>query len=566
MKSPWKLVLLATTVLGIAPSMFSQAKNIYITQNGSPSGNCTTNVQSLLWFNNGANWGNGPSQIGPGTTVLVCGTFTLAAGGTGFQFQGSGSNNSPITFQFDNGATIQAPYFSGTDEGGSGSLDSGGGVDINGYNYITVDGQSTGVIQATANGSNLANQRAGVGVYAYGDHILIENLTIQGIYVNGSSEPTGWTNGQYSADILVDYGSTNIEICNNTLSDGRSGIAARLSGGGGSSMNGPNGCTNAQANSGWNIHGNSLNNHGWHIVSGGAATINVYNNSVGPGWWVYPDCGAPAYSCNYHTDGIFFNGSGVTTAYVYNNYVYGTNKGYETGDVYCSIDFGSDVSGTQCNVFNNILVGVVGSGTGAIGSGGAVEIADQGYNGTQYIYNNVLQGGSYSIWCCYTNGISSPQTRVTSQNNILIGQSQSIVPLGGWTIVNQSPCSYTTENYDLIYNERNGGGEGCNSVTYNFSSWQGIGQNKSGVYANPNLNSDYSPASGSPAIGLGTNLTGLGNNALDVSAPMGFGAGGSCGAGCQSRPGSGAGSWDSGAYEASATAPAPPTNVVATVN
>ena len=72
--------------------MFASATNVYITQNGSPSGNCTSGVQPPAFFNNPANWGTGASQIGPGTTVLVCGSFTGAAGATELTFQGSGAS------------------------------------------------------------------------------------------------------------------------------------------------------------------------------------------------------------------------------------------------------------------------------------------------------------------------------------------------------------------------------------------------------------------------------------------------------------------------------------------
>ena len=54
--------------------------NIYISQNSSGAGNGADCADALpvSWFNNSANWGGGASQIGPGTTVHVCGTITLS--------------------------------------------------------------------------------------------------------------------------------------------------------------------------------------------------------------------------------------------------------------------------------------------------------------------------------------------------------------------------------------------------------------------------------------------------------------------------------------------------------
>jgi hypothetical protein len=546
-----------------ASSAFGSATNIYITQNGSPSGNCTSNVQTLAFFNNASNWGSGATQIGPGATVLLCGTFTLAAGGSGFQFQGSGANGSPITLQFDTGAVIQAPYFSGTDGGVA-----GGAIVINGYNYITVDGQNTGVIQGTANGSNLANQQAGLGLFAKGDHILVKNLTIQGIYVNGSNEPTGWTDGQYSDDLYIASGSSNVEICGNTLNDAHGGIDSQVSGG--SALGGPTSCADTQAASGFNYHSNTLSDHVWFIVFGGSGTANIYNNYLGPTWWVYPHCSG--YACDYHTDGIFAQSyNTVVTAYIYNNYVTGDNEGYLTGNVYCSWDdTNPSTSGSNCYVFNNVLV----RQTTNYYNGGAITL-DPSAGTAQYIYNNTAIGFDNDVYCCY----HSYSGQITTSNNIFSSNGSYSTDGGGNTIALPPPmtCSQITSDHNLYYNERTGGGFSCAGTYYTFSTWRSsLGKDTHGnevPYTTPdavtalNLNSDYAPTSSSLVIGLGANLTGLAIAPLDVGAPMTFGAGGACSTGgCINR----ASSWDVGAYEASSGSstgtPAPPTNLSVSVN
>jgi hypothetical protein len=85
------LVAIFFICLIAAPLAFGSASNIYITQSGAASGNCTGNVQTPAFFNNASNWGSGSSQIGPGTTVLICGAFT-----------GSSNNQVVTAYVYDN--------------------------------------------------------------------------------------------------------------------------------------------------------------------------------------------------------------------------------------------------------------------------------------------------------------------------------------------------------------------------------------------------------------------------------------------------------------------------------
>src|SRR5258707_9894695 len=73
--------LLMFAILFLAASPAS-AKDIYISQSGTGTGTSCTDTLPVAWFNNSANWGSGSSQIGPGTTVHLCGTFTGAPGST----------------------------------------------------------------------------------------------------------------------------------------------------------------------------------------------------------------------------------------------------------------------------------------------------------------------------------------------------------------------------------------------------------------------------------------------------------------------------------------------------
>src|SRR3984893_17134985 len=91
----------------------AQASNVYITPDGGGNGICTNNTHPPSWFNNSGNWGNGATQIGPGTIVHLCGTFVGAQGATMLTAQGSGSSGNPVTILFESGANLTSPAWSG---------------------------------------------------------------------------------------------------------------------------------------------------------------------------------------------------------------------------------------------------------------------------------------------------------------------------------------------------------------------------------------------------------------------------------------------------------------------
>src|SRR5262245_20306585 len=112
--------------LAQAGTALGSAANVYITASGAAGGNCTMNVQTPTFFNDPASWGGGANQIGPGTTVHLCGTFTGAANSNLLTFHGSGSNGSPITLLFEPGTQLDAPYWAYN----------GGAVNTNGNSYL----------------------------------------------------------------------------------------------------------------------------------------------------------------------------------------------------------------------------------------------------------------------------------------------------------------------------------------------------------------------------------------------------------------------------------------------
>ena len=122
---------LLAMIFVILGATFSVASDIYVAQNaaGGNSGGDCADAHAVSWFNSSANWGSGNGQIGPGTTVHLCGTFTGAANSTMLTIQGSGASGNPVTILFENGADLTAPYWSGN-----------GAIICSGHNYITIDG------------------------------------------------------------------------------------------------------------------------------------------------------------------------------------------------------------------------------------------------------------------------------------------------------------------------------------------------------------------------------------------------------------------------------------------
>ena len=72
----------------------------------------------------------------------------------------SGTAGNPITLKFADHVIVQVPYFP-DDPGGNGC---GGGICMNTRSYVVTDGGTNGILQNTANGTLLANQKPTLGI------------------------------------------------------------------------------------------------------------------------------------------------------------------------------------------------------------------------------------------------------------------------------------------------------------------------------------------------------------------------------------------------------------------
>jgi hypothetical protein len=532
-------------ILVIFTTTFSSATDIYIAQTaaGGNNGADCADAFAVNFFNTASNWGSNLGQIGPGTTVHLCGIFTAPAGSNGYlAFQGSGNNGNPVTLLFESGAILTATYWGGA------------AIQLGSNSYITVNGGSNGIIQATANGTGLANkQDGGIGINTTGkvSNITIENLSISNIYQHTCNEPVSNCTDQgaqntYGIRLLV---GSNISVHNNTVHDMKWAVFLAYGYGGTTS-------------SGLNVYSNTLYDMDHGVVYGDSSANAVLSSSNCSSAIYYNDFSAmqpwdASGDVNHH-DGTHLwannasSGASYSGVCVYSNYFHG-----DAGATDNTI-FGMESYGNGNYAFNNIInvSGYSACATGAMGFW-----TGSGSRGSsQHAFNNTISPNSN----CPTSVDFEQNSAGVFENNLILSSNPTYVYTDGTsgTLATVDYNSYgVLAGANPFY-----GPSGCPSGA-SFASWQsGCGFDMHGQNASIAVNAaPFTLPGGSAAIGAATNLTSLGITALDTGAPQTFGAGGSCGAGCVVRASSGA--WDAGAYPYSAAgqAPQPPTKLTATV-
>ena len=471
----------------------SSASDIYIAQHaaGSASGADCADAYAATFFNTAANWGSGAGQIGPGTTVHLCGTFTGTAGGGMLTAQGSGASGNPITLYFEAGANFTSPYWS----------PSTGAIDIGGRSYIVINGGTpcgfkpgngdsdegtcNGVIQNTANGDHLANQQTSLGIYAQGcNYCEVKNLGIYNIYVHVQNGAFNSQDGTH----CIQLNGTDWLLHDNDFHD--SGFCV---------------FDNYQNDGTVSIYNNDLY-HNEHdvVVAGNAYTLTtglIYGNHMHD--WANWDC--PNDAC--HHDGIHaYNGSGggVTNMYIYDNIFDGGLGATFNAEIFLE---------------------------------GAMEGTPWTENGTMYIFNNVMTiSGAHSaaqLWLGTGNLLANNTVTCSGNTGDITWQ---ITTGNGSTFKNNAEdnCGYfeewstgytvTAPSSDVTknvygrcngyncwsWNETNTGG--ANIDVPAFATWQSeCACDLSSIYSMTGLklNSSGQPQAESPVIGEGANLASL---------------------------------------------------------
>ena len=508
-----KINIISTIVLTcVCACATARAEDIYLASAavGANSGADCADAKAYTFFNTAGNWGAGAGKISAGDTVHICGTITASAGSSAFTFQASGTTGNPITLKFEAGAILQAPYWPNA-----------GGIGATGQGFVVVDGGTNGIIQATANGTSLANQQVGDAIhFQSGSNITVKNMSVLNIYVHTGSGSDGDSGG-----ISVIDGS-NITIDHNTIADVATSIYYEY----------------GAAKSNVTISNNTIahTNAGVIVASGGTGTkvtgVAIFGNQMHD----FQNWNDSSYML--HHDGIHAwatqTGAQIINLKIYNNRFYG-DLGQGTAWIYQE-NYGNAASDTL--IFNNVFDNTASTCTIDCGPS---SIEPQGGNLTWGVYNNTLRGGGVAVHSFFLQGASDFVADI--RNNISYGFSDVFY------INNTGNGIPATLDYNDWFGAAGGditdnsAGTNLGYSQANFSvtppTWRThCSCDAHSIVTAPNLNVvTYVPTAGSGVIGAAANLSGLGITELN-SDKAGV-----------ARP-SGTTAWDMGALQFAAVA------------
>src|SRR2546423_12326346 len=374
-------------------AMPASAKVFYVAQNSSRTTGGTTGcgeALSVAWFNNSASWGAASHQIGPGTTVYLCGTFRGTPGQQLLKVHGSGQSGNPITIKFESGANLSAPYWSST-----------GAINADHVNYITIDGGANGVIQNTDNGTTRHYHAQSRGIITSNcTGCIVRNLTIQNLYVRTSA-----TDYAPTPEINCVYGhlSDKLTVSHLTCHDATWAVAGdgnnftleysdlyRVDHG---VASGP-----AHYTSGYNIHHNHI-----HDTANWDSPIN-----------------------RYHHDGIHLwgkFGGAITSGQIYNNTFDGDYGNNITAHIFLQESI------RNVHVYNNTTVTPVTRNMQSVWFYAPSTSLPGGAASGNSAYNNSINAGGHRSGSALS---AYGQLNFTAVNNVLSGGSSNIsIQMGG---------------------------------------------------------------------------------------------------------------------------------------
>lgn len=423
----------------------------------------------------------------PGDVIYICGTITADAGAQLLRPRGDGAPGKPVTIKFDTGAVLQAPYFAPSPNGGC-----GGAICLYGRSYYTVDGQNTGTIQDTANGTGLAYNQKTEAIEGYScNHCTVENLTIANMYVHTSPNDT---TADASAQRCISVSGSDWLIQHNVMHDSGWCLYENYKNGDGNVV----------------IAGNTIYNtdHGWMLatqVAGGSSGPFIFHHNT-----VYGYANWDTGNDTYHHDGIHCftsetNGAAahITLLAIYDNDFRSPIGRNATSHVF--IEGGTGPGSTPCAdatsgiaIFNNVAVGDQADPDGLFGLFSGNYTAAHGGG----VYNNTLiSTAGPAVGVCFS--ANSDTSGMSFVNNAVSGCNQLIE-------TDHIPFRPDYNQY------ANGGGNAfvCNgnfNSPAQFSAWQSCieGDRHSAYKSSLQLSGGNQLQPGSPLIGKGTNLTSL---------------------------------------------------------
>ena len=520
----WNVFLTAIVLTMLTPVRgAASAMNVYIAQSagGSGNGSSCANAYALTFFNASGNWGPAASQIGPGTTVHLCGAISSP-----LSVSGGGTRTAPLAIVFDcpSGGQISMPAIPLT-----------GVLTLSGSSYITVDGQGCGVIQSTNNGqSGFANSVLSQAILANNStNIEVKNLTCGPLYLHNTPAITS-LGAPYPVCINFTGSSSNITIDHDTFTD-----CAWCAWGQGNSVS---------------FHDNACVNFDHCLGMGNANTtptvwgpVYFYNNSLSHA--VTWDTGSAG---QYHHDGLhlwaycsdgasYCSGTYWNNVYVYNNRFYGDWGAINTT---AFVFFEENIHNAW--IFNNWA--------DCSQPGNECDSADLYLQGTNISsYNNTIAGSGSSQ---PTAPLLHGGPNVIAQNNV-ISTAQLLITIASGTVSNSNATTISALSNNIYMNATSSPWVWKGTFLDSLAAWKAVSGEINASYSagtTVNLpNGTLTPRS--PAIGAGANLysicTGQPNPGLGALCSDAKG---------NPRPSSGA--WDAGAFSFS-PGPLPPINVSA---
>jgi hypothetical protein len=437
------------------------AEDIYITQtaSGSDTGASCANAHSTSWLNTAGNWASGADKISAGDTVHLCGTITSP-----ITIQGSGSSGSPITILFETGAKLSKTTWLGANNDSA--------LYGTGVAYITIDGGSNGLIEATDNGTNLTHHDAINGVYFYSsDHIIVKNLIVNPMYLRVYSLTDNYNSCN---DIFFGGQSTNIEIKDCHVEYASDGIFIQYTAGAANIL----------------IHDNYCNNcgHGCNSIasSSGTATISnvqIYNNSYNrtTNAWA----GNSDIHCNLIHAYAVQSGSQLNSMKIYNNYFSGIC--YQTSFVFLE----GYVYSPQ--LYNNVFYHLYDAATANYCGNGGMYLKG---GSNAIIANNtfVAEAGAYALGLMTGGWGGGMDVGHIIKNNIFIGCVATIYAPYDTTAI--AEC-----DYNIFYGADEVFAFGSYSQ-WDFAGWKtqaagaGLTFDAHSKNLNPSLDANHAPTSG----------------------------------------------------------------------
>jgi hypothetical protein len=574
-------ILLAATIGGGV----AHANDIYIAQSaaGANNGSSCTSPYAYSFFNATGNWGSGSNQIGPGTTVHICGTIADSLNGTLLTAHGSGASGNPITIQFESGASLQSPGETQFINGNGQSHFVITGVTACGWVNLaevpcteSIYNTLNGFSGQTCPGGPCVNQVQTTAIGNFTLDLTVRNLLIGPIYIHGGTSDTTFSSPG-PVGISFGSGASLLTVNNVIIHDGgwcMNAIVSNLTmynfeiyycdhgNGGGQYTDTPNTLSTISIHDGyihdpypWDQTNNAFHHDGLHLFSycatliGGNNTycpstiinnVNIYNMVFGGNWG------------QNNTANIFFEGN-LTNVNLFNN------VSLLTSLTYLLANGPFNGYGSNINYFNNTVLGPV---------------------------NLVNNGNKFSIFCgpgmvvknnAWTDG------GMISTNGPWPNNCPYTLPSGaGGGTQNCTNLSYTLATNAYLapadfsngfgYSNCTGGNcTGNGFLNFNasgFATYEAAAPETGGVFQDTTQPggtwfnvSTGAELTGSPTIKAGTNLSSLCTqnggplpNALcsDIAG--------------NARPTQG--NWDIGAYQSGSTVPPPlpPTKLTVTVH